>query len=104
MLVLPLQDSGVDVGDVSTGSIDHLQGAVHRMAGEHVLHGSRLKTAQSVAAGVAMGMPILLEGPAAVGKTSLVAAMARHLPGGPFRLERVNNTESTSMQVCTAQW
>jgi hypothetical protein len=35
------------------------------MSHEHVLSGSRLDTAQTVAAGVVCNIPVLLEGPAA---------------------------------------
>lgn len=43
------------------------------------------------------GQPVLLEGPAAVGKTSLIAALAA-CRNPPRRLERVNNTDTTSVQ------
>jgi hypothetical protein len=77
---------------------DHLQGLAEAMSAEHVLSGSRHATAQAVAAAIACNMPVLLEGPAAVGKTSLVTAIARFMPQQQV-LERVNNTESTGLQV-----
>ncbi|WIA29986.1 hypothetical protein OEZ86_000084 [Tetradesmus obliquus] len=76
---------------------DHLQGLAEAMSCEHVLTGSRCATAQAVAAAIACNMPVLLEGPAAVGKTSLVSAIARFMPQQQV-LERVNNTESTDLQ------
>lgn len=79
-------------------SPDHLQGIAEAMTSEHVLSGSRQATAQTVAAAIACNMPVLLEGPAAVGKTSLVTTLARSMPCRPV-LERVNNTESTGLQV-----
>lgn len=78
--------------------LDHLQGLAEAMSCEHVLTGSRCATAQAVAAAIACNMPVLLEGPAAVGKTSLVSAIARFMPQQQV-LERVNNTESTDLQV-----
>lgn len=73
--------------------------AAQRMASQHVLSGSRLAVARVVAACVHLNLPVLLEGPAAVGKTSLVTALAQHLGEAPCHLERVNNTESTGLQV-----
>jgi len=78
--------------------LDHLAGLAQAMSGEHVLSGSRQAVAQAVAAAIACNMPVLLEGPAAVGKTYLVTALARHMPQQPV-LERINNTESTGLQV-----
>jgi hypothetical protein len=82
----------------AVASPDHLQGLAEAMSAEHVLSGSRRATAQAVAAAIACNMPVLLEGPAAVGKTSLVTAIARFMPQQQV-LERVNNTESTGLQV-----
>eukprot|EP00775_Hariotina_reticulata_P003371 gene3371-3646_t len=81
----------------SMPGLDHLAGLAAAMSREHVLSGSRQAVAQAVAAAIACNMPVLLEGPAAVGKTSLVTALARHMPQPPV-LERVNNTESTGLQ------
>ena len=77
---------------------DYLQGLAERMSSEHVLSGSRKTTAETVAAAIKLNMSVLLEGPAAVGKTSLVTALAKHMDP-PKRLERVNNTETTGLQV-----
>jgi midasin (ATPase involved in ribosome maturation) len=63
--------------------------------GSHVLTHSRLQHAQALAGCMACGVPVLLEGAAAVGKTSLVAALAR---AQGRRVRRVNNSESTTPQ------
>lgn len=64
---------------------------------EHVLTPSRKLQAEAVLACVACNMPVLLEGPAAVGKTSLVSYLAKNQKN-PKKLERVNNTDTTSIQ------
>lgn len=65
---------------------------------DHILTPSRLKIAEVVCSAITCGFPVLLEGPAAVGKTALVSAL-RHLMGATGALERVNNTETTTIQV-----
>ncbi len=59
---------------------------------------SRKAYANAVATAVACGLPVLLEGPAAVGKTELIRHLAAHMYDSPVLLERVNNSESTSHQ------
>jgi len=44
---------------------DYLGNIVAGESGEHVLSGSRVATAQTVAAAIACNVPVLLEGPAA---------------------------------------
>jgi hypothetical protein len=88
----------LQVPGAAVASPDHLQGLAEAMSAEHVLSGSRRATAQAVAAAIACNMPVLLEGPAALGKTSLVTAIAHFIPPQQV-LERVNNTESTGLQV-----
>jgi hypothetical protein len=73
--------------------------AREHMSTQHVLSPNRLEVARAVAACICLNLPVLLEGPAAVGKTSLVTALAQHLDDIPHHLERVNNTESTGLQV-----
>eukprot|EP01038_Epipyxis_sp_PR26KG_P004737 gene4737-6644_t len=71
---------------------------------EHVLTSSRAAYAQMILACVSSRMSVLLEGGAATGKTSLVAHLAKRFrvntPTGnrAVRLERVNNTDSTTIQ------
>lgn len=63
--------------------------------GSHVLTPTCMATAQALLACIACNVPVLLEGEAAVGKTSLVHALAtaRNAP-----LLRINNSESTTPQ------
>lgn len=76
--------------------IDFLAGV--GVGSEHVLTtASRQQHASAVIAAIRCSVPVLLEGPAAVGKTSLIQALCQAWPGGQ-RLERVNNSESTSVQ------
>lgn len=66
------------------------------LLGEHlVLTQRRLEAAQAVAASSLCSKGVLLEGPAAVGKTELVKALA-HVRGSAFF--RVNNSADTSVQ------
>lgn len=67
---------------------------------EHILTPSREAHARAVMACVACSMPVLLEGPAAVGKTSLISFLCKHLQktGQNIKLERVNNTDTTTIQ------
>jgi MoxR-like ATPase len=68
---------------------------------DHVLTASRKAHAKSVAACVVCNLPVLLEGPAAVGKTALILALGAQWPaesGGSRKLERVNNTDTTTIQ------
>ncbi len=64
----------------------------------HVLPRSRLRNAEAVAAAVLCNYPVLLEGPPAVGKTSLVDAMSRNAFGTHVQLRRVNNSDTTTVQ------
>ena len=59
---------------------------------QHVLTPSRQRYRDSVRSCVECGFPVLLEGPAAVGKTSLIKAMC------PTGFEIVNNTDTTTIQ------
>jgi len=52
---------------------DYLACIVDSMTHDHLLTGSRLATAQKVAAAIACNIPVLLEGPAA-GKKATAAA------------------------------
>ena len=61
----------------------------------HILPNSRKKYAEQLLSSIICGFPILLEGPAAVGKTSLVTMLA---VGRGKQLERVNNTLTTTIQ------
>ena len=65
---------------------------------DFVLTGSREKHASAVAGAVLCNLPVLLEGDAAVGKTKLIIALGQTWAGGQIRLERVNNTDSTTIQ------
>lgn len=62
---------------------------------EHVLTDTRKLQAEAVAACIDCNIPVLLEGPAAVGKTALVSFLSNNVM---VKLERVNNTETTSVQ------
>ncbi|CAF3117064.1 unnamed protein product [Rotaria sp. Silwood2] len=68
---------------------------------EHILTKSRKEYADAVLGAVACNIPLLLEGPAAVGKTALISYLCKHMktdsPTGK-RLERVNNTDTTTIQ------
>jgi MoxR-like ATPase len=61
----------------------------------HVLTAQRMVYAKRLHAAVVSNFPVLLEGPAAVGKTSLVQMLASQ---GGGKLERVNNTQTTTIQ------
>ena len=58
---------------------------------------SRKEHAQTVMSCITCNSPVLLEGPAAVGKTSLILALAAQ-QHPPVTLERVNNTDTTTVQ------
>lgn len=62
--------------------------------GEHILTPSRKLQAEAVLSCTDCNLPVLLEGPAAVGKTALIAFLCNR----ENVLERVNNTENTSVQ------
>ena len=64
---------------------------------EHVFAGSRLQIAEALLAAVDCKLPILLEGPAAVGKTSMVSLLCKN-SNVVSQLERVNNTNTTTIQ------
>jgi MoxR-like ATPase len=68
----------------------------------HVLTAQRRVYAERLYAASICNFPVLLEGPAAVGKTSLVDMLARNWRVGgevrPRTLERVNNTQTTTIQ------
>lgn len=69
---------------------------------EYVLTVGRSGIANAVcASSVVCGLPCLLEGPAAVGKTALIAALGTWKNTGQaddFVLKRVNNTDTTTVQ------
>ncbi|CAF4810853.1 unnamed protein product, partial [Rotaria sp. Silwood1] len=65
---------------------------------EHVLSDSRLRHAETCAKCVISNYPILFEGPPAVGKTSLIVYLGKKLMGTGMKLERVNNSSTTSVQ------
>eukprot|EP01127_Copromyxa_protea_P008978 TRINITY_DN2080_c0_g1_i4.p1 TRINITY_DN2080_c0_g1~~TRINITY_DN2080_c0_g1_i4.p1 ORF type:complete len:7466 (-),score=1064.85 TRINITY_DN2080_c0_g1_i4:44-22441(-) len=62
---------------------------------EHILTKTRREHAQAVLSCITCRIPVLLEGPAAVGKTSLISYLSS-LHG--VKLERVNNTDTTTTQ------
>ncbi|CAF3665321.1 unnamed protein product [Rotaria sp. Silwood1] len=72
----------------------------------YVLTPSREAYANAVLGAVACNIPLLLEGPAAVGKTALIADLCENLKprtinpssDGPIKLERVNNSDTTTVQ------
>ncbi|KAK9820719.1 hypothetical protein WJX74_002690 [Apatococcus lobatus] len=80
--------------------------ATSRMPGanksQHVLTSSRRDLAAMVLACVDCNIPVLLEGPAAVGKTSLIAFLATEY--GKCSLERVNNSDMTTIQDYFGSW
>ena len=74
---------------------------------EHILSESRLNYANAVLGAVACNIPLLLEGPAAVGKTALISYLCKHMKASSLnnlsnstsnQLERVNNTDTTTIQ------
>ena len=65
-------------------------------ASEYVMTDTRRRYAESVLACVRCNRPVLLEGPAAAGTTTLITALARSQHDA--RVERVNNTDTTSIQ------
>ncbi|CAF4377794.1 unnamed protein product, partial [Rotaria sordida] len=73
---------------------------------EHILTESRLNYANAVLGAVACNIPLLLEGPAAVGKTALISYLCKHMKpqtlnntsNTTIQLERVNNTDTTTIQ------
>ncbi|CAF5142346.1 unnamed protein product, partial [Rotaria sp. Silwood1] len=74
---------------------------------EHILTNSRLNYANSVLGAVACKIPLLLEGPAAVGKTALISHLWKHMKSpnnnmtsnlSSVKLARVNNTDTTTIQ------
>jgi MoxR-like ATPase len=62
---------------------------------EHVFTSKHIAFASVILSCVDFNLPVLLEGPAAVGKTSLIAHLAKMRKR---RLERINNTATTSIQ------
>lgn len=88
------------VGAALGGQPDHFPDFTTRlsMGSQHVLTPSRMKHARTVMASIDCNLPLLLEGPAAVGKTSLISALAQRPDGTHFKLERVNNTATTTVQ------
>ena len=72
---------------------------------EHILTKTRQEYANAVLGAVACNIPLLLEGPAAVGKTALISYLCKHMKSefinsheNRMRLERVNNTDTTTIQ------
>ncbi|CAF0973740.1 unnamed protein product [Adineta steineri] len=74
---------------------------------EHILTPSRLNYCNAVLGAVVCNIPLLLEGPAAVGKTALISHLCKHIDYQrmfhrdniqPAKLERVNNTDTTTIQ------
>ncbi|CAF4763759.1 unnamed protein product, partial [Rotaria sp. Silwood1] len=72
----------------------------------YILTPSRQNYANAVLGAVTCNIPLLLEGPAAVGKTALISDLCKHLEPGKvnpssttrIELERVNNTDTTTIQ------
>ena len=83
---------GVPPGDLRVPRYD---AQVENQEHEHILTASRASYARQVLSAVACRLAVLLEGPAAAGKTSLIAALASGQGGRS--LQRVNNTASTSI-------
>ena len=84
-------------------------------AREYILHPkeapARYEFAQTVAIGVLCGLPVLLEGPAATGKTRLVDFLAQHRTAGAAggseqsqSLWRLNNSDTTTLQDYLGTW
>eukprot|EP00392_Amoebophrya_sp_AT5.2_P015329 g15531.t1 len=77
-------------------------------ASRHVLTASRRAQAATLLCSVEMKKPVLLEGPAATGKTSSVRALADGWQGRTGSdwngIEQVNNTESTTAQDYLGCW
>ncbi|CAF1361581.1 unnamed protein product [Adineta steineri] len=74
-------------------SIDH--------SDEYVLTKSRKEYANGILGAIACGIPLLLEGPAAVGKTALISYLCKNFKKDQkeySKLERVNNTDTTTIQ------
>ncbi|CAF4415448.1 unnamed protein product [Rotaria sp. Silwood2] len=78
-----------------------------RKTDEHILTQSRLNYANAVLGAVACNIPLLLEGPSAVGKTTLIAHLCKNIDNKKMhyisneqivKLERVNNTDTTTIQ------
>ncbi|CAF3506451.1 unnamed protein product [Rotaria sp. Silwood1] len=74
---------------------------------EHILTATRLNYANAILGAVACNIPLLLEGPAAVGKTTLITHLCKNLNHKSMshtkieyeiKLERVNNTDTTTIQ------
>ncbi|CAF0986919.1 unnamed protein product [Didymodactylos carnosus] len=68
---------------------------------EYVLTKSRKEYANGILGATACGIPLLLEGPAAVGKTALISYLRKNLKKDHrdnSKLERVNNTDTTTIQ------
>jgi hypothetical protein len=100
VLRLPPPNANADADAESSarcGAAALLSQLAQRMGGRHVLAGSRVAAGAAVVSAVCCCRPVLLEGPAAVGKTSLVAALAAAWPDGPRALVRVNNADTTGV-------
>ncbi|CAF4499017.1 unnamed protein product, partial [Rotaria sp. Silwood2] len=78
-----------------------------RKTDEHILTQSRLNYANTVLGAVACNIPLLLEGPSAVGKTTLIGHLCKNIDNKKMhyisneqivKLERVNNTDTTTIQ------
>jgi MoxR-like ATPase len=72
---------------------------------EHILTRTRQEYANAVLGSVACNIPLLLEGPAAVGKTAIISYLCKYMKSefvnsheSKMRLERVNNTDTTTIQ------
>ncbi|CAM9111349.1 unnamed protein product, partial [Ectocarpus sp. 13 AM-2016] len=83
------------VGDLSMPAMEDLR---RNGAGSYHLTDRRAGYARQVCAGVMCGFPVLLEGPAATGKTALITKLAEHWQPQKQTLERVSNTQTTTIQ------
>ncbi|CAM9430054.1 unnamed protein product, partial [Ectocarpus sp. 6 AP-2014] len=83
------------VGDLSMPAMENLR---RKGAGSYHLTDRRAGYARQVCAGVMCGFPVLLEGPAATGKTALITKLAEHWQPKKQTLDRVSNTQTTTIQ------
>ncbi|CAF1360682.1 unnamed protein product [Adineta steineri] len=99
-LSIKIQQLLINKSNVQLNQPDFIQISIGH-SDEYVLTKSRKEYANGILGAIACGIPLLLEGPAAVGKTALISYLCKNLKKDQkeySKLERVNNTDTTTIQ------